>query len=324
MGYQFETEKVVDFILKNSVKKVLIQLPEGLKPYGVGLAKEIEEKAGVTAYVSADPCYGACDLPIQEAEILNVDLIIHYGHSEILKEAQKRIKILYVEAKSNLDIGKVVEKSLPFLKEYRNIGLVATVQHVHKLEEAKKILEKNGKKVFIGSASGLVKYDGQVLGCDCSTAEKIKDKVEVFLYIGGGIFHPLGVFYTTKKPVIMVDPYTEKILNVKEIGEKFLKRRNTIIAKFSQAKNVGVLVGLKFGQSNPQLAEKICRKLREKGRNPVLICLREIIPENLDNFPQVEAFVNTACPRVGFDDDFKFRKPIISVKEFFEVFKNDP
>jgi len=278
----------------------------------------------MAAYVSADPCYGACDLPIQEAEILNVDLIIHYGHSEILKEAQKRIKILYVEAKSNLDIGKVVEKSLPFLKEYRNIGLVATVQHVHKLEEAKKILEKNGKKVFIGSASGLVKYDGQVLGCDCSTAEKIKDKVEVFLYIGGGIFHPLGVFYTTKKPVIIVDPYTEKILNVKEIGEKFLKRRNTIITKFSQAKNVGVLVGLKFGQSNPQLAEKICKKLRREGRNPVLICLREIIPENLDNFPQVEAFVNTACPRVGFDDDFKFRKPIISVKEFFEVFKNDP
>ena len=127
--YQFETEKVVESILKGKFKKVLIQLPDGLKPYAVSLAKEISKKTNVKVYVSGEPCYGACDLALQEAESLGVDLIIHYGHSEFPLNPKPKIDVVYVEVKSNIEVLPVVEKALPFLKNYKRIGLVTNIQH---------------------------------------------------------------------------------------------------------------------------------------------------------------------------------------------------
>ncbi|RLI05453.1 diphthamide biosynthesis enzyme Dph2 [Candidatus Bathyarchaeota archaeon] len=319
MSYQFETEKIVDLILKNNFKKVLIQLPDGLKPYASNLAKEISEKTGVIVYVSGDPCYGTCDLALQEAESLGVNLIVHYGHSEF--PVKTKINVVYVEAKSNIEVKTVIEKALSLLKDYDKVGLVTNIQHIHKLAEVKKILEEKNKKVFVGSAGGLAKYDGQILGCDYTTAEKIKDMVDVFLYFGGGKFHPLGVFLSTKKPVVAADPYTGEVSNLKELGEKILRQRKAFLAKFFQAKNVGIIVGLKSGQLNASLAEKLQQKLKKMGKHSILICLREISPDLLENFSEVDVFLNTACPRVGFDDAFRYRKPLISVKEFFEAVK---
>ncbi|MBC7131412.1 diphthamide synthesis protein, partial [Candidatus Bathyarchaeota archaeon] len=82
--YDFEEERVKQEILRLDAKKVLLQLPEGLKNEGIRLAK-ILEKIGVLPVISADPCYGACDLATDVAESLNLDLIVHYGHSRFLK-----------------------------------------------------------------------------------------------------------------------------------------------------------------------------------------------------------------------------------------------
>jgi 2-(3-amino-3-carboxypropyl)histidine synthase len=36
-------------------------------------------------------------------------------------------------------------------------------------------------------------------------------------------------------------------------------------------------------------------------------------------FPTVEAFVNTACPRISMDDPSKFKKPVLTVNEALVV-----
>jgi 2-(3-amino-3-carboxypropyl)histidine synthase len=60
-GFDFEEERIKQEIAKLDAKRVLIQLPEGLKPQGPRLASVIE-KAGALPLISADPCYGGCDL----------------------------------------------------------------------------------------------------------------------------------------------------------------------------------------------------------------------------------------------------------------------
>ena len=40
---------------------------------------------------------------------------------------------------------------------------------------------------------GKQKYKAQILGCDTTAAEKIKDKVDAYLYIGTGKFHPIAL-----------------------------------------------------------------------------------------------------------------------------------
>jgi 2-(3-amino-3-carboxypropyl)histidine synthase len=37
--------------------------------------------------------------------------------------------------------------------------------------------------------------------------------------------------------------------------------------------------------------------------------------ENLNNFTEIEVFVNTACPRVAIDGPMGISRPIISIKE---------
>jgi 2-(3-amino-3-carboxypropyl)histidine synthase len=79
-NYNLEIEKVIGIIKKQKAKRVLIQLPEGLKPQAIGLVNEIESKTKTQCLIWLGSCYGACDLP-QGLEKLKIDLVIQFGHS---------------------------------------------------------------------------------------------------------------------------------------------------------------------------------------------------------------------------------------------------
>ncbi|MGC9345218.1 MAG: diphthamide biosynthesis enzyme Dph2, partial [Candidatus Bathyarchaeales archaeon] len=219
--FDFEEERIKQEITKLGAKRVLIQLPEGLKPEGPRLAK-IVEKTGALPIVSADPCYGACDLATAEAESLGVNLIIHYGHSKLLR--YERVPTIYVEARATVKVDDAVEKALPMLEKWHKIGLTTTVQHVQILDNVKEILLHAGKTVIIGDA-GRMNYPGQVIGCDYSNAKSIAKNVGAFLFVGSGRFHALGVALSTSKPTIVADPYEERAYSVDEEARKILKQR---------------------------------------------------------------------------------------------------
>ena len=75
MGYELELERAVSEIEKVGAKTVLVQLPDGLKPK----AKEIKERlegTGAEILLWGGSCYGACDVPNAD-----VDILIQFGHS---------------------------------------------------------------------------------------------------------------------------------------------------------------------------------------------------------------------------------------------------
>jgi len=78
--YDVEIDKIVDTIRKQKAKRVLLQFPEGMKPYSTIIADEVEEKANCQCFIWMGSCFGACDVPL-EVERLGVDLIIQFGHS---------------------------------------------------------------------------------------------------------------------------------------------------------------------------------------------------------------------------------------------------
>jgi 2-(3-amino-3-carboxypropyl)histidine synthase len=313
--FDFEEERVKQEILKLKAKRVLIQLPEGLKPEATRLAKIIE-RSGALPIISADPCYGACDLATVEAESLGVDLIIHYGHSKLLK--YERVPTIYVEARATMNVNAAVEKALPMLENWQKIGLTTTVQHVQTLDDVREILLRAGKTVVIGDA-GRLNYPGQVIGCDYSNAKSIANDVEAFLFIGGGKFHALGVALSTSKPTIVADPYEKRAYSVDKEAEKIIKQRWASIEEAKTAKTFAVLVGLKPGQKKLEAALEVKKKLEESGKTACLFVAKEVTPEVLMEFPTVEAYVNTACPRVSLDDASKFQKPVLTVNEALVV-----
>ena len=310
-SFDLEEKRLKKEISKRKAKIVLLQLPEGLKAEGPRLASIIED-VGALAIVSADPCYGACDLALPDAESLGADLLIHYGHSPQIK--QEGVPTIYMEAKAKISVKEAVKKAIPLLEPWSNIGLVTTVQHVHKLKEAKNLLLKARKTVAIGDA-GLVKYPGQVIGCDFSNAKSVSKEAEAFLFVGGGRFHAIGVALATAKPTIIADPYEKRVYPIHDEAKRILKQRWASISEAKGAENFGVLIGLKSGQKRIKEAMKIKEKLQKNGRKATLLALREVTSNALMQFPNIDAFVNTACPRVSLDYTPSFLKPILSLNE---------
>ncbi|MCJ7714524.1 diphthamide biosynthesis enzyme Dph2 [Candidatus Bathyarchaeota archaeon] len=311
-AFDFEEEKLIAEIIARGANRVLLQLPEGLKSEAPNLAKNIE-KTGVLSIISGDPCYGACDLPETEVDRFNIDLVIHFGHSKMVKI--EKVPTIYVDVRSTAKITKTIEKSLLLLKEYTKIGLVTTVQHIQTLKTVQALLVKAGKTVFIGN-SDQIHYNGQVTGCNYSNVKSIEDKVEVFLFVGGGRFHALGVALSTIKPTILANPFDQKTYLLNTQVNKLLHQHWALIQKAKKAKNFGILVSLKPGQENFKNAMKIKKIIENMGKNAVIILLREIVPEALMEFPTIDAYVNTACPRISFDAPLKFLQPVLSINEF--------
>jgi len=309
--FDLEEERLKEEIRKRGAKRVLFQLPEGLKAEGPRLAS-IAEKIGAIAIVSADPCYGACDLSVQEAESLGADLLVHYGHSEMMP--QQRVPTIYIEAKTAISVKPAVKKALPLIKPWKHIGLITTVQHVDMLGEARTTLLEAGKSVTVGDA-GKLKYAGQVTGCNYSNATAIMKDVDAFLFVGGGRFHALGVALATSKPTVVADPYERIAYSIDAEAQKIRKQRWASINEAQKAQSFGVLIGLKNGQKRIDEAMQVKEKLEKKGKKTTLLSIREVTPEALTQFPTINTFVNTACPRIALDEANKFRKPVLTVNE---------
>ncbi len=77
MKLDLELEKAVRKIEELNPQTVLIQLPDGLKPKAEEIKMELEKHTPAKIYFWLGSCYGACDVPKAEA-----DLLIQFGHSK--------------------------------------------------------------------------------------------------------------------------------------------------------------------------------------------------------------------------------------------------
>jgi 2-(3-amino-3-carboxypropyl)histidine synthase len=95
LEYDLELAKAVKEIKKQRAKRVLIQLPDGLKQYATQIQTELEGelKGKAEFFIWLGSCYGACDIPI-ETEKLGIDLIIQFGHSDWDYSKRKDIDVL--------------------------------------------------------------------------------------------------------------------------------------------------------------------------------------------------------------------------------------
>lgn len=306
-AFDLRPDYIISIINKLGAKTVGFQFPEGLKRKGPELAKKVEEATGAEIIISGDPCFGACDL--DKTLLEQVDILFHFGHAE-LEDTKLSEKVYFIETRSAVDIRPVVEKAVPELKG-QVIGLITTVQHVHKLPEACAVLEANGKTCVVGHGDSRLAYPGQVLGCNFSAA---RDEVcDEYLYIGSGDFHPLGVALSTKKRVLAADPFSGEVREVDP--SRILRQRSAVIAKSLDAEVFGIIISSKNGQERMGLAFSLKALAKKHGKEAHLILIDLVTPDQLLQF-KVDAFVNTACPRLAIDEVGRFPSPMLTPQEF--------
>lgn len=226
--------------------------------------------------------------------------------------------ILFIEAEYN---GKVelCKETIDYLKEkgYKKIGLYASVQFVSKLDEVKKQL---AEFTIITSKPDRANAVSQLLGCDnYKNSLNLPEEVDSYLYVGDGRFHPLALVYGQKeskvfKEVICNDPIQKKMYPLKkEDVSVILKKYKASLMKFFSSDKIGVIVTIKPGQE--QLRPSFDLEKKFPSKKFFYFIDNNVSFDHLEDFPFVEVWVNTACPRVGLDDQEKFLKGVINLND---------
>jgi 2-(3-amino-3-carboxypropyl)histidine synthase len=294
--------------------RILLQFPEGLKQRALSHAKRLEAE-GNEVVISASPCFGACDLAIDEARRVGADRIVHFGHAEY---ARADFDVEYVEYEIDAPLD-VLPLSLGALEGFSSICLLTTIQHVHQLGEVRKFYEGHGKQVVLNEPTGLTRRPGQVLGCDAGNAAALDGKVDAFVYFGGGDFHPFGALLKTTKPFLIVDPFMRRVVQIGHVRDEQLRRRKGRIVAALDARSFGILVSTKSGQYRMELARSLKRGIEDAGMAAAVLVSNTFDFDSLGNMAEFDAFVNTACPRLASDDSGRTRKPLLSADELSEV-----
>jgi 2-(3-amino-3-carboxypropyl)histidine synthase len=292
------TSDLIQRLKKKGAKRVALQFPEGLKRRSVQVVDDLKG-AGFDVILNGDPCYGACDLALDSLEM--ADILVHFGHFPV----DHQPKVIFEPYFIDFDIT-VLKNAIPFLKG-NTVVLVTTAQHVHLITEMETFLQSEGISCIVAEGSGRTPNRGQVLGCSFSAAKA--SGTDEILFVGTGVFHPIGIALATRSRVTALDPVTGLAQEVN--GEALMRRRFAVMEKARNARNAGIIVSTKSGQQRMDLA----RQLESLSPTAVIVTMQEISPDELLNLG-FDCYVNTACPRLAYDDQVRFPVPVLSPQEF--------
>jgi 2-(3-amino-3-carboxypropyl)histidine synthase len=311
MTVRIDENRVFEIIEEKKPKVILVNAPGGLLRQTKELMERVREKYGVTSILSGDSCFGICDTVDDDVEKLQADLALHVGHNAAVTEVGDYTYL--VDAVDDVEFGEVVEIATRILAPYRRLGLATFSQHLHQLKPVKGRLEANGFQVLVGKKNNLM-LEGQVFGCDFSTAYPLRNQVDAFAFLGESEFHAVGLALATGRPTFMLDPYMNEVTDMQAAAEERRKRAVLAVYKALDARVFGVITGLKEGQKMPGRSGWISKRLEMNGRKVVQLAMRDITAEHIAPHREVEAFIQTACPRISIDG-FTFDRPVLSIPQ---------
>lgn len=297
-------------------RRILLQLPDGLKPKVFEYFNLLSRHFSVV--VSSDPFYGACDIGNREV-YGKVDAIVQLGHS-IIPNIRYPLPVFFVEYRNDKkpDIPPDVFQPLKF-ENFHNIGLVASIQYMDEMYTVRDILQEAGFNVMIGRQDSRMAYPGQVLGCNFSAAHSLASWADCYVVVSTGKFHGIGVQLASDKPVFILDLNGTRLIPVAQETEKYLRRRYARISGARDARKFCVVMDTKIGQYREKLALKLMDQVRSLGFDAVLLTANDARPSDYENM-RCDAIIFTGCPRVPIDEAERFPMPILTPPEFQNLF----
>ena len=314
---QIDEESIFNIIKSRKPRSVALNGPEPLLPKIQKVSENIEKEFGITSYIIGDRSWGSCDLNTQAADMLGADILFNIGHTISLENFGD--KVFMINAFDTISFDKVALKCANELKgQYKTVSLVTDSQHLHQIKTVRRIFEKRGYNVELGKGKGQLN-EAQVFGCEFHPLHKLKDNIEAFIFLGQSRFHSIGVALSTEKPTFMLDPYFEEFTQINKEAEIIKKRAILSVYKALDARTIGIIIGLKEGQFANIKALEFRKELKKLGINVQLLAMTEISNERIENFREIDAFIQVACPRLGTDNFFS--KPILSVPQALALIK---
>jgi len=301
-----ELKKVLQ---KQKAKRFLLELPEGLKHRAfeiINYMKDLKKDF----VLSIDTTFGACDIYETELQKTNCQAIIHFGHTKFVLQKLKQ-NIIYWPCYYTFDNSDIIKITKDIEKHFakKKITLVGPIQYKFVIKELIKELNKNKKLQYVeNNKQGRLEVN-QILGCDCSSLDKIANKLNAIIYFGDGNFH-FNALQDLKAYKYNLNG------NFEEIAQH---KKPKYDALFLEAKTIGIYVSSKLGQNKIKIAEDVAQKLKSIKKNSIILYGNEINNDKLIGLG-LNMIINTACPRIT-DDYRNYSLPVIDYKEFLELHK---
>jgi 2-(3-amino-3-carboxypropyl)histidine synthase len=311
MTVRIDEARVYELVEEKKPSLIVVNAPGGLLRQTKELMDKLREKYGVKCVLAGDSCFGICDTADRDVRSMQADMALHIGHNAAVKTVGDFTYL--IDAVDDVPFDQVVHKASSYLRGKKKLGLVTFSQHMQQLQPVKSRLEAMGYEVFTGKENSLL-LGSQMFGCDFSTVFPLRDSVDAFIFLGESEFHAVGLALATGKPTYMLDPYMNEVTDMAEAAEERKKRAILAVYKALDAKVFGVITGLKEGQTMLGRSKWISDRLEAHGRTVVQLALRDITPERLAPHREIEAFVQTACPRISIDG-FTFDRPVLSIPQ---------
>lgn len=306
-----ELEDVLKELKKKNLKKVFIQLPEGLIIHYEKIAKEFE-KEGIIPVISIETTYGYCDLKDEEALRLGCDAIVHFGHNNFgFENMISKIPVYFVEWFIEADYSEIIPEISKNIEKGEKIGIVYSLQYKHVAEKICDALRDRGIDAEVL---------GQILGCNISNViKKRKDKIFI---ISSGKFYGLYPSFLTSPKTYLVDLENRKVLDLEDEVKRIVKIKEWNKKIFLESKKVGLLVSWKKGQvkgwhlSDRELKEweVLYEKIKGMNKEVYVLAFDELEGKMLEGI-KVDILINLACPRLGIDDILRFKIPILNPED---------
>jgi 2-(3-amino-3-carboxypropyl)histidine synthase len=292
--------------------RIVLQVPAGLIRNATDLVDRIRTAVGAPVVLAARACFGACDFPSRD-EAPRAEVAVVLGHAPIPNVALPR-PTYFVEMRERggdpVRLADLVERDhLP-----HRLGLVASVQHLDLVPPLRAELARRGFEVRVGRGDHRLAYPAQALGCNYTGAEADAAEVEGFVFLGTGQFHPIGLAFAVDRPVWSLDPL-QGTLEPPIDRAGLIRKRHLAVAVARDARRWGILVSTFGGQNRSPTALALQERARAKGREAEILFFDRLDPRDLEG-RALDAYVNTACPRIALDDSASYPKPILTPPEF--------
>ncbi|XP_066492288.1 2-(3-amino-3-carboxypropyl)histidine synthase subunit 1 isoform X2 [Tiliqua scincoides] len=310
-NYNFEIYKTVWRIQQAQAKRVALQMPEGLLMFACTLVDIIERFTGAEALVMGDVTYGACCVDDFTARALGADFLVHYGHSCLIPiDSTKGVKMLYVFVDIKIDTAHFVETLRFNFSAGAKLVLVSTVQFVAALQAAAQELRSD---YTICTPQCKPLSPGEILGC---TSPRLAQDTDAIVYLGDGRFHLESIMIANPGiPAYRYDPYSKVFSQEHYAHELMQESRKQAICKASSARKWGLILGTLGRQGSPAILQHLESCLQTLGRPFIRLLLSEVFPGKLQLFPDIEAWVQVACPRLSIDWGEAFSRPLLTPYE---------
>ncbi|MCI4368762.1 MAG: diphthamide biosynthesis enzyme Dph2 [Thermoplasmata archaeon] len=306
------TDELFEALKAERYRKIILQVPAGLTRNAHDIASRIASATGASVVVAARACFGGCDFPSKD-ESVGAEAQVVLGHAPI-PNVPLAMPTFFVEMRhpggDPEGLAEIVRAgSLP-----ARLGLVVSIQHLDLVPALREALARRGYTTFTGTGDRRLAYAAQALGCNYTSAESVSADVDAFLFVGTGSFHPIGLAFAVDKPVFTLDPL-QNLLEPPIDRGALIRKRQLTVAQAMSARSFGILVSSFAGQNRSSTAYALQRRAITAGRDAEIIVCGRLEPGDLEG-RALDAYVNTACPRIALDDGALYQRPMLTVPEF--------